>query len=108
MATGPRGLFYQGLIQCAVALEHYARSNPRGVASLFKSYNTKFTGLPDPFMGLEWRKFLNEMHETLKPVLDAIPFPERGQIALDLSRAPKIELAYDPFDTGEAQTWRSQ
>ena len=108
MATGPRGSFYQGLIQCAVALEHYARSNPRGVVSLFKSYNTKFANLPDPFMGLEWNKFLNEMHDTLRPVLEADPLPERGQIVLDLSRTPKIALKYDPFETGEAERLRGR
>ena len=30
-AYGTKFEFYQGMIQCAVALEHYARSNPRGV-----------------------------------------------------------------------------
>ena len=107
MATGPRGSFYQGLIQCAVALEHYLRSNPRGVASLFKSYNTKFTNLPDPFMGLHWKTFLEAMHDTLRPVLEADPIPERGQIEFDPSRAPKIALAYDPFETGEAERLRA-
>src|SRR2546430_14042890 len=38
MAYGTKYEFYQGLIQCAVALEHYARSNPRGVVSLYDSY----------------------------------------------------------------------
>ena len=31
MAWGIKHEFYQGMIQCAVALEHYRRSNPRGV-----------------------------------------------------------------------------
>src|SRR5215831_3541166 len=35
MAFGTKFEFYQGMIQCAVALEHYRRSNPRGVVSLF-------------------------------------------------------------------------
>src|SRR5687768_7583276 len=38
--------FYQGMIQAAVALEHYRRSNPRGVLSLAKSYPPKFRNVP--------------------------------------------------------------
>ena len=102
MATGPRGFFYQGLIQCAVALEHYHRSNPRGVVSLFKSYQPKFRNLPNPFMGLDVVKFLGEMCEVLRPVVELDPLPERGAIALDLETTPKIGLLYDPFETGEA------
>jgi len=50
MAYGLKHSYYQGMIQCAVALEHYRRGNPRGVISLHKSYQTKFTGVPEVFM----------------------------------------------------------
>jgi hypothetical protein len=43
------------------------------------------------------------MHATLKPVLDLTPIPDRGAITLDHSTVPKIELMYDPFETGEAE-----
>ena len=102
MAYGIKHDFYQGLIQCAVALEHYRRSNPRGVLSLFKSYRPKFRDVPRPFMGLDVERFLAQMHEVLRPVVDADPLPERGQIELDLAKTPKIELLYDPFESGEA------
>ena len=102
MAYGIKHDFYQGMIQCAVALEHYRRSNPRGVLSLFRSYQPKFKGLPNPFMGLDVAKFLGEMRDVLRPVVEANPLPERGEIALDLSVTPKIELMYDPFENGEA------
>src|SRR3982750_477058 len=65
MAYGVKHEFYQGMIQCAVALEHYHRSNPRGVLSLFKSYNTKFVRVPPIFMGLDVKAFLAQMHEVL-------------------------------------------
>ena len=52
MAYGLKHEFYQGMIQCAVALEHYLRSNPRGVQSLFKSYNKRMANVPAVFMGL--------------------------------------------------------
>lgn len=97
--------YYQGMIQCAVALEHYRRSNPRGVLSLFRSYNIKFRRVPPVFMGLDTKSFLQQMHDVLRPVLDANPTPERGQIELDPSRVPRIELLYDPFETGEAEKY---
>jgi hypothetical protein len=105
MAYGVKHEFYQGMIQCAVALEHYRRSNPRGVLSLFKSYNKKFLNVPPTFMGLDVKTFLSQMHAVLRPVLEADPVPERGEIALDYSIVPKIELMYDPFETGEAERY---
>ena len=106
MAYGLKHSFYQGMIQCAVALEHYRRSNPRGVASLYKSYQTKFKDVPPVFMGLEVKQFLGRMHAVLQPVVEANPLPEQGAIQLDLSRTPTIELLYDPFQTGEADLYR--
>ena len=105
MAWGLKHDFYQGLIQCAVALEHYRRSNPRGVVSLFKSYPPKFKDVPPVFMGLDVTRFLADMRESLRPVIDADPLPDKGEIQLDLSRTPTIKLAYDPFATGEAQRY---
>jgi hypothetical protein len=105
MAYGIKHDFYQGMIQCAVALEHYRRSNPRGVLSLYRSYQPKFRDVPDVFMGLEVPKFLGAMRQVLRPVVEADPLPERGQIELDMTRTPKIELIYDPFTTGEAEKY---
>jgi hypothetical protein len=105
MAYGLKNSFYQGLIQCAVALEHYRRSNPRGVVSLAKSYPPKFKEVPDVFMGLDVKSFLARMQQTLHPVLQADPLPEKGAIELDPASVPKIELLYDPFETGEADRY---
>src|SRR3954447_4852588 len=102
MAYGLKFEFYQGMIQCAVALEHYRRGNPRGVASLFQSYNRHFKDVPPLFMGLDLKDFLARMRVALAPVLDANPLPAQGEIELDPRTAPKIELKYDPFATGEA------
>src|SRR3954466_2868733 len=65
MAYGTKYEFYQGLIQCAVALERYARSNPRGVVSLYNTYRRHFKDVPDKFMGLDVKNFLARMHEAL-------------------------------------------
>ena len=101
-AYGLKHDFYQGMIQCAVALEHYRRSNPRGVVSLYKSYRPKFARVPPVFMGLDVARFLSAMRDVLRPVVEADPVPDKGSIELDGSRVPTIELLYDPFDTGEA------
>jgi predicted metal-dependent hydrolase len=102
-AYGIKYEFYQGMIQCAVALEHYRRSNPRGVVSLYDSYRRHFKDVPDTFMGLDLKSFLAAMREALRPVIDADPLPQKGEIELDPARAPTIRLCYDPFETGEAE-----
>lgn len=107
-ALGVKCSFYQGLIQCAVALEHYRRSNPRGVVSLSKTYPPKFKDVPDVFMGLDVRAFLARMREALAPVVEAEPLPEKGAIELDVASVPRIELMYDPFETGEAGRYDRQ
>ena len=107
VAYGTKYEFYQGKIQRAVALEHYARSNPRGVVSLYNTYRKHFRDVPDVFMGLDVKSFLAAMHAVLRPVIEANPLPEKGQIALDYTRVPMIALAYDPFETGEAQRYAS-
>jgi hypothetical protein len=105
MAFGTKFEFYQGMIQCAVALEHYRRSNPRGVVSLYESYTRHFAGVPNVFMGLNVTDFLGAMKRTLSPVLDSNPLPSKGQIELDQSTVPVIQLIYDPFESGEAQRY---
>jgi hypothetical protein len=105
MAYGLKHEFYQGLIQCAVALEHYKRSNPRGVVSLYESYNKRFRNVPSPFMGLELNNFKEKMKLALRPVLEARPLPSRGEISLDYSSVPTISLIYDPFSNGEAEKY---
>jgi uncharacterized protein len=109
MAFGTKFEFYQGMIQCAVALEHYRRSNPRGVLSLFESYNRHFKDVPKVFMGLNVEDFLARMKQTLSPVITAHPLPQKGEIELRAESVPTIQLLYDPFETGEAQKYaRSQ
>lgn len=104
-AAGLKHTFYQGMIQAAVSLEHYRRANPRGVISLHRSYLARLEKLPSPFMGLNLARFMREMETALRPVLSANPLPPKGQIALDLSTAPKINLEYDPFESGEAERY---
>src|SRR4029079_14145022 len=98
MAWGIKHDFSQGMIQCAVALEHYRRSNPRGVISLYKSYRSRLAKVPGVVMGVDVKKFLAEMHEAIKDVVESKRELEKGEIALDGGRVPKLELMYDPFE----------
>lgn len=95
MAMGVKHDFLQGLIQCAVALEHYRRSNPRGVVNLHRAYLSKFRNVPRVFMGLDLEAFQADMERALRPVLTAKPLPARGQIQLDVSATPTIVLDPD-------------
>ena len=104
-AYGIKHDFYQGMIQCSVSLEHYRRRNPAGVTSLFASYKKKFRDVPPVFMGLNVTEFLEAMRKTLSPVIDAHPMPTKGSIELDPTTVTKIQLIYDPFETGEAQKY---
>ncbi len=104
--AGRKARFYQGLIQAAVTLEHMNRSNPRGVQRVWASMLTKFEGLPEVFMGLNVLQF----HWAVRPVvahvleMETVPGQQPYDVELKWNRkaVPKIELLYDPFETGEA------
>jgi predicted metal-dependent hydrolase len=103
-AAGQRKSFYQGLIQCAVTLEHVRRGNPRGVRSVWASAVPKFTGLPEVYLGIHVPRLLAAIRRTIQPVLELpahrfAPGAERGQdLPVDLGAAPKIELEGDVFE----------
>lgn len=103
LASGPKKRFYQGLIQCAVTLEHARRGNPRGVRSVWATCVPKFNGLNEVYLGINIGKLLNALGKVIEPVLQlpaagfdpAIP---RGQkLPIDWQQVPRIELEYDPF-----------
>lgn len=103
MASGERKRFYQGLIQCAVTLEHVRRGNPRGVLTVMESAVSKFVGLPGIYRGVDIAALLAAMQHFIEPVRrmpsdKLAPSAGRGQtMPVDLSKAPKIELLNDPF-----------
>jgi predicted metal-dependent hydrolase len=99
LAEGPRKRFYQGLIQCAVTLEHARRGNPRGVRSVIKTARPKFEGLPRVYHGVDVPKLIAELTACVQPILDLPaeafdPGRSRGQtLPFDPAKAPKIELS---------------
>ncbi len=104
--AGRKAKFYQGLIQAAVVLEHMNRSNPRGVQRVWASMMTKFDGLPEVFMGLNIPRFLAALRPVVNHVLEMETTPGQQPYDVELKwnrrAVPKVELLYDPFETGEA------
>lgn len=105
MASGSKKLFYQGLIQCAVTLEHAGRGNPRGVRSVWATCVPKFDGLDEVYMGINIRNLLYTLGKFIEPVLE-LPIARfdpailRGQtLPINWQQAPRIELDYDPFSS---------
>lgn len=108
MASGVRKQFYQGLIQCAVTIEHIRRGNPRGVRSVWATAQEKFVDVPEQYMGVNVVGLLDDMRQFVQPVLDLpedrfAPGRSRGQdLPADLHRAPTITLLHDPFAADRA------
>ncbi len=104
--AGRKAKFYQGLIQAAVTLEHMNRANPRGVQRVWASMLTKFDGLPEVFMGVNTTQFLGALRLVVAHVLEMETVPGQQPYDVELKwnrhRVPKVQLLYDPFDTGEA------
>lgn len=103
LASDEKKRFYQGLIQCAVTIEHLRRGNPRGARSVYKSAQTKFTDLPQVYMGIDIHQLLADMKKTMDPVL-ALPaerfapgLPHGQDLPFNPQNAPKIHLNTDPF-----------
>jgi len=92
--SGPRSDFYRGLIQMAVALEHYRRRNGLGVRKVFASARQLWAPLPDVYMGLDLRAFEQRMQTALPDVLSAA---DGTPVEVDPSRFFTVEWVYDPF-----------
>lgn len=92
--SGRRSDFYRGLIQMAVALEHYRRLNGLGVRKVFASAKQLWAPLPDHYMGLDLRDFERQMEQALADVLAA---PRGTPVQLDTSRFFRLAWRYDPF-----------
>jgi predicted metal-dependent hydrolase len=81
--TGARKQFYQGLIQCAVALAHWQRKNSRGAVQVgnralttLKMYDPKEEGIDVARLIQECESFLNEQILTFPQIKSKV---ESGQ-----------------------------
>jgi hypothetical protein len=111
-ASGNRKRFIQALIQCAVAIEHVRRGNPRGVRSVWTSASAKLAGFDGEAFGFRVRDIERTMADYLRPILELpsdrfAPGRSRGQdLPVDLDAAPRFRPRVDPFANGDtlAQT----
>lgn len=98
IASGPRKRFYQGLIQCAVTLEHARRGNPRGVRSVWSTCVPKFQDLGPRYLGIHVGDLLAGVGRAIRPVLDLPadrfdPRLPRGQdLPVDWEQVPRISI----------------
>ena len=73
-AAGAERIFYQGMIQAAVALAHVQRGNKAGAISVYLKSSSKLTQFPALWMGIELGQFSSELtryFEALRTFYDA-------------------------------------
>jgi predicted metal-dependent hydrolase len=81
-SDGAEKLFYQGLIQAAVAILHAQRGNLEGAKSLFEKASAKLDPIPPEHMGLA----IGELREALSRFIEIAiepngsPLPEPPQL----------------------------
>lgn len=97
--SGRRSDFYRGLIQMAVALEHYRRLNGLGARKVFASAQRLWAPLPAVYLGLDLRDFEQKMRRALAGVLDAA---EGEPVRFDRSGLFQIDWLHDPFENPQA------
>ena len=66
-ASGAEKLFYQGMIQAAVAILHAERGNPRGARSTWDKARAKLEPLPSEHMGIA----LGELRDAVDAFIEA-------------------------------------
>jgi predicted metal-dependent hydrolase len=78
-SSGQEKLFYQGVIQAAVAILHAQRGNLMGAASLYSKASAKLDHLPSEHMGIA----LGELRDALKEFFgvalsgESVPIPPK-------------------------------
>jgi uncharacterized protein len=81
-ADGDVKLFYQGLIQAAVAILHAQRGNLQGARSLYEKASAKLDSIPREHMGLA----IGELRDALADFIEAALHAQGGP----LSAPPRI------------------
>ena len=93
-AYGAERRFFQGLIQAAVGLCHFANGNLRGAVKLYHSSRAYMEGCPSPFLGLDTAAFWTAMECCFAGVLgdDA----HQRSVAIQEELVPTITLDPPP------------
>ena len=88
-SSGGEKLFYQGLIQAAVALLHAERGNMRGAASTWAKARQKLEPLPSEHMGLALGEFRASLEELFASVSKGVFKMARPKIRLVASHTKR-------------------
>ncbi len=88
-AEGQERLHYQGLIQAAIALEHFRKGNWTGAMGLYEKACEKWAQLPPQYMGVDLKWLKEKLDVFFGQVQKAGPVGMRG---VDMGLVPKITL----------------
>jgi hypothetical protein len=79
-SAGDHKLFYQGLIQAAVAILHAERGNLRGAASTWRKACAKLDPMPPHHMGIALEEFRRALAEFIASANHSKELPPRPRI----------------------------
>ena len=79
-SSGDEKLFYQGIIQAAVAILHAQRGNLIGAASLYAKASDKLDHLPSEHMGIALGKLRDALKDFFAIALGGEPVPIPPQL----------------------------
>jgi predicted metal-dependent hydrolase len=82
-------LHYQGIIQAAIAVEHFRKENWTGALGLYQKACEKWSQLPPEYMGMNIRAFKEKLDVFFDQVQKA---GQVGMRAVDISQVPKIPI----------------
>ena len=81
-SAGDDKLFYQGLIQAAVAILHAERGNLRGAISTWRKARAKLDAMPPHHMGIALADFRRALAEFIANARGSKDLPQRPRIRL--------------------------
>jgi uncharacterized protein len=81
-STGAEKIFYQGLIQTAVAILHAERGNSRGASSTWRKAHAKLAMLPARHQGIAIGGLLDAVAKFLTDASASAELPARPRIVL--------------------------
>jgi predicted metal-dependent hydrolase len=81
-STGAEKIFYQGLIQTAVAILHAERGNSRGASSTWRKAHAKLAMLPARHHGIALGELLDAVAKFLTDASASAELPARPRIVV--------------------------
>ena len=88
-AEGQERLHYQGLIQAAIAVEHFRKGNWTGAVGLYEKACEKWAQLPPQYMGMDLKWFKEKLDVFFGQVQKAGAI---GMRSVDINQVPKIPI----------------